>query len=379
MSGSRHTSGSSGSSSNSSSSRMRNPTTASHDDNDKGAEEEGPPLRPPPPINVASMSASRPSDKTKNAPPTKDRDGFELISRRPIQWTKKTRMTKRTTKHRHGDSNDDDNDNFVDITYHVSYDDACARLAFHRPHILHAFRPQTIRELQQALEMATEDPYIGVILLTSNNVPEHYTPAFCVGGDQTVRSNDGGYQDGTEVQPKLRVLDLQIQMRRCPKPILAVVDGYAIGGGHILHMVADLTLASTRSVFGQTGPRMGSFDAGYGSTHAARMMGQKKARELWFLSKFYNAEEAVRMGLINDCYPVEELDGRVAQWVRRMVMNSPTALACCKAALNADEDGAAGIQQMGGELTRLFYKSRESQEGRDAFLERRAPHFRSKL
>ena len=181
------------------------------------------------------------------------------------------------------------------------------------------------------------------------------------------------------MQPKLRVLDLQVQMRRCPKPIMAVVDGYAIGGGHILHMVADLTLASDRSVFGQTGPRMGSFDAGYGSTHAARLMGQKKARELWFLSRFYNAAEAYQMGMINAHYPIGELDGRVAQWVRRMVMNSPTALACCKAALNADQDGAAGILQMGGELTRMFYKSAESQEGRDAFLQKRAPDFRSKL
>ncbi len=309
--------------------------------------------------DVASMSAARKS--SPNAPPTKHRDGFELISRQPIQWTPPEATT-----------------SFQDITYDISINDACARIAFHRPQILHAFRPQTIREIQMALERATEDPRIGVIILTSNNVSE-YTPAFCAGGDQTVRSNDGGYQDGTEVQPKLRVLDLQIQMRRCPKPILAVVDGYAIGGGHILHMVADMTIASDRSVFGQTGPRMGSFDAGYGSTHAARLIGQKRARELWFLAKFYDAQEAVAMGLINAVYPLKELEGRTAQWVRRMVMNSPTALACCKAALNADEDGGAGIMQMGGELTRLFYKSAESQEGRDAFLQKRAPQFRSKL
>mmetsp|Transcript_74329 Transcript_74329/g.215413 ORF Transcript_74329/g.215413 Transcript_74329/m.215413 type:complete len:313 (-) Transcript_74329:52-990(-) len=307
--------------------------------------------------DVASMSAARKA--SKNAPPTKHRDGFHLISQSPIQWTPHPKS-------------------FQDITYHTSKEDACARIAFNRPQILHAFRPQTIREIQMALELATEDPTVGAIVLTSNNVP-HFTPAFCAGGDQTVRSNDGGYQDGTEVQPKLRVLDLQIQMRRCPKPILAVVDGYAIGGGHILHMVADLTIASDRSVFGQTGPRMGSFDAGYGSTHAARLMGQKRARELWFLSRFYDAKEAEEIGLINAAFPVEELEGRTAQWVRRMVMNSPTALACCKAALNADEDGGAGIMQMGGELTRLFYKSAESQEGRDAFLEKRAPRFRSKL
>ena len=310
---------------------------------------------------VASMSAAR--DPSKTAMPTKHRDGFDLIPRTEIQWKNDDRHSQK----------------FQDITYHISESDYCARIAFNRPEVLHAFRPQTIRELQQSLELATEDPRVAVIVLASNNIPTKVTPAFCAGGDQTVRSNDGGYQDGTEVQPKLRVLDLQIQMRRCPKPILAVVDGYAIGGGHILHMVADLTIASDISVFGQTGPRMGSFDAGYGSTHMARLVGQKRAREFWFLSRYYDAKEAYEMGLINAYYPRSELEGRVAQWVRRMAMNSPTAIACCKAALNADEDGAAGIMQLGGELTRMFYKSKESQEGRDAFLEKRAPNFRSKL
>jgi naphthoate synthase len=308
--------------------------------------------------NVASMSAAR--NPSKTAPPTKHRDGFDLIPRTPIEWI-------------------EEDASFQDITYHISESDYCARIAFNRPQVLHAFRPQTIRELQRSLERATEDPRVAVIVLTSNNIPEEVTPAFCAGGDQTVRSNDGGYQDGTEVQPKLRVLDLQVQMRRCPKPILAVVDGYAIGGGHILHMVADLTIASDVAVFGQTGPRMGSFDAGYGSTHMARLIGQKRARELWFLCNYYDAKEACDMGLINAYYPREDLEGRVAQWVRRMAMNSPTAIACCKAALNADEDGAAGIMQMGGEMTRMFYMSKESQEGRDAFLQKRAPKFRSKL
>jgi naphthoate synthase len=312
---------------------------------------------------VASMSAAR--NPSKTAPPTKHRDGFELISRAPIQWKTEQHQQQQYT--------------FQDITYQISTEDQCARIAFNRPHVLHAFRPQTIREVQQALEIATEDPRVGVILLASNNDSSEFTPAFCAGGDQTVRSNDGGYQDGSEVQPKLRVLDLQVQMRRCPKPIVAVVDGYAIGGGHILHMVADLTIASEVAIFGQTGPRMGSFDAGYGSTHMARLIGQKRAREMWFLCKYYSAEEALQMGLINAYYPRAELEGRVAQWVRRMIMNSPTAIACCKAALNADQDGAAGILQMGGELTRLFYMSKESQEGRDAFLEKRAPNFRSKL
>jgi naphthoate synthase len=269
---------------------------------------------------------------------------------------------------------------FQDITYDVSSRDLCARIAFDRPEKLHAFRPNTIREIQRALEHATDDnERVAVILLTSNMQTDQYTPAFCAGGDQSVRSSDGGYQDGTEMAPKLRVLDLQIQMRRCPKPIVAVVSGYAIGGGHILHMLCDITIAADNAVFGQSGPRMGSFDAGYGCIHAADLIGQKRARELWFLCRYYSASEALAMGLINACCPSHELDGITAQWVRRMVMNSGTAIACCKASLNAAQDGAAGIAQMGGELTRLFYLSKESQEGRDAFLEKRAPRFRSKL
>lgn len=308
--------------------------------------------------DVASMSAAR--NPSKTAPPTRDRDGFSLISTEPIVYD--------VTHPRV----------FTDITYQISTTEGCARIAFDRPEVLHAFRPQTIREIQQALELAVDDPRVGVIVLGSN-ISDAYTPAFCAGGDQRVRANAGGYQDGTEVQPKLRVLDLQIQMRRCPKPILAVVRGYAIGGGHILHMLADLTLAGEDAIFGQSGPRMGSFDAGYGSTHMARLVGQKRAREIWFLCRYYTAQEAFEMGLINAVYTNEELEGRVAQWIRRMMMNSPTAIACCKAALNADQDGAAGIAQMGGELTRLFYMNEESQEGRNAFLEKRAPRFRSKL
>jgi len=307
------------------------------------------------------MSAAR--NPSKTAPPTRDRDGFSLISQAPIVY----------------DVRPPESQSFSDITYEVSTKDMVARIAFDRPEVLHAFRPRTIREIQQAMELATEDASVGVIILTSNIQEDMFTPAFCAGGDQRVRHNDGGYQDGSEAAPKLRVLDLQVQMRRCPKPIIAVVQGYAIGGGHILHMVADLTLAADNAVFGQTGPRMGSFDAGYGSTLMARLIGQKRAREMWFLCRYYTAQEASEMGLINAWYPTAELEGHVAQWVRRIIMNSPTAIACCKAALNADQDGSVGIAQMGGELTRLFYMSKESQEGRDAFIGKRAPNFRSKL
>lgn len=264
---------------------------------------------------------------------------------------------------------------FIDITYQVSTSDQCARIAFNRPEVLHAFRPRTINEVRRALEMAQDDTRVGVILLSSEIIEER-TPAFCAGGDQTVRSSQGGYDDGTEEAPRLRVLDLQIQMRRCPKPIIAVVRGYAIGGGHILHMVSDITLAGSDAVFGQTGPRMGSFDAGYGSTCMARLVGEKKAREMWYLCKYYSAQEAREMGLINAVFDVDELEGEVARWVRRMIMNSPTALACIKAAINADQDGSAGIALMGGHLTRLFYMSEEGQEGREAYLEKRAPQFR---
>jgi naphthoate synthase len=314
--------------------------------------------------DVASMAAAR--NPSKTAPASASRDGFDLIPRVPIVW-------------------DDDctvKFHFQDITYHKSTADMCSRIAFNRPSILHAFRPTTIREIQRAVEDSADDINVGVIILTSNIFENNYTPAFCAGGDQTVRSDEaGGYQDGTEQAPaKLRVLDLQVQMRRCPKPVLCIVRGYAIGGGHILHMCADLTLASKETaVFGQTGPRMGSFDAGYGCSIAADLIGQKRARELWFLCRYYDATEAASIGLINACYPEVDLDGRAAQWVRRMIHNSPTAIACCKASLNAHQDGAAGVAQLGGELTRLFYLSKESAEGRHAYLERRAPNFRSKL
>eukprot|EP00551_Chaetoceros_affinis_P007839 CAMPEP_0203674236 /NCGR_PEP_ID=MMETSP0090-20130426/15425_1 /ASSEMBLY_ACC=CAM_ASM_001088 /TAXON_ID=426623 /ORGANISM="Chaetoceros affinis, Strain CCMP159" /LENGTH=317 /DNA_ID=CAMNT_0050540061 /DNA_START=33 /DNA_END=983 /DNA_ORIENTATION=+ len=308
--------------------------------------------------SVASMSAAR--NPSPTAPPTKLRDGFHLIPSTPIIYD-----VDLTSTH-----------NFTDITYKISQSDRCARLAFNRPQVLHAFRPKTINELRRALELATDDIRVSVILFSSEMSPDR-TPAFCAGGDQVVRSENGGYDDGTEEVPRLRVLDLQIQMRRSPKPIIAVVRGYAVGGGHILHMMSDLTIAGDDAVFGQTGPRMGSFDAGYGSVHMARLVGQKKAREMWFTCKFYDAKDALDMGLINAVYKVDELEGNVARWVRRIAMNSPTGIACTKAALNADQDGAAGVALLGGHLTRLFYMSEEGKEGRAAYLEHRAPDFHS--
>lgn len=325
-------------------------------------------------IDVASMSASR--NPSKTALPTVLRDGFHLISRKPIVWDVDCTY-----------SNNNSNMNnislqFEDITYHKSTKDMCCKIAFNRPEILNAFRPKTIREIQYALEDSVDDINVGVIILTSNINTDQYTSSFCSGGDQNVRNDiAGGYQDGTEKAPaKLRVLDLQIQMRRCCKPIICVVRGYAIGGGHILHMCSDITLASKEyAIFGQTGPRMGSFDAGYGCTIAADLIGQKRAKELWFLCRYYDSIQAKNMGLINDYYNDNELDGYTAQWIRRIIHNSPTAIACCKASLNAKQDGDAGLAQVGGELTRLFYLSKESAEGRKAFLEKRAPNFRSNL
>lgn len=310
-----------------------------------------------------NMQAGR--DPSPTAPPRVERDGFHLVPNTPIVW----------------DQDCSHSEHLPDIRYHKSTADHCAQIAINRPEVLHAFRPRTIRSIQRALEDATDDPRVSVILLTSQPDDDHYTPAFCAGGDQRVRHGPGGgYQDGSEAGPaKLRVLDLQVQMRRCPKPIVAVVRGYAVGGGHILHMVADLTLASDNAVFGQTGPRMGSFDAGYGCTAAVSLMGMKRAKELWFLCKYYSAPQALQMGLVNAVFPDAQLEQGVAQWVRRMASMSPTAMAGCKAACHASVDGAVGISLMGGELTRLFYQSAEGQEGHKAYMEKRVPDFRSKL
>ena len=255
---------------------------------------------------------------------------------------------------------------YGDIRYEVA--DGIAKLTISRPEVRNAFRPRTLFELQDAFERARSDPSVGVIVLTGEG-PE----AFCSGGDQRIRGEDG-YVDDDGVG-RLNVLDLQIQMRRLPKPVVAMVAGYAIGGGHVLHVVCDLTIAADNARFGQTGPKVGSFDGGYGSGLLARSVGQKKAREIWFLCEQYGAEEAVRLGLVNTVVPLEELEEQTVAWCRRMLEHSPLALRMLKASLNAADDGLAGIHQLAGDATLLYYLSEEAQEGKQAFLERRRPAF----
>jgi naphthoate synthase len=222
--------------------------------------------------------------------------------------------------------------------------------------------------MSHALHDARDDERIGVIILTGAG-----RQAFCSGGDQKIRG-EAGYKDQNGVN-RLNVLDFQRQIRTCPKPVIAMVAGYAVGGGHILHLICDLTIAADNAIFGQTGPKVGSFDGGYGSSYLARIVGQKKAREIWFLCRFYNAQEALNMGLVNKVVPYARLERETIQWCREILMNSPIALRCLKAALNADCDGQAGLQELAGNATMLFYMSAEGQEGRNAFNEKRKPDF----
>ncbi|MDQ6774485.1 MAG: 1,4-dihydroxy-2-naphthoyl-CoA synthase [Candidatus Dormibacteraeota bacterium] len=243
-----------------------------------------------------------------------------------------------------------------------------AKVTINRPEVRNAFRPKTLFELSRAFDIARDDPEIGVIILTGAG-----DEAFCSGGDQRVRGSDG-YVDERGVG-RLNVLDLQIQIRRTPKPVVAMVAGYAIGGGHVLHVVCDLTIAADNAVFGQTGPRVGSFDGGYGSGLLARIVGQKKAREIWFLCEQYSAEEALRMGLVNRVVPLARLEEETLAVARKMLEHSPLALRMLKAGLNAADDGLAGIQQLAGDATLLYYLSEEAQEGRDAYVQKRKPDF----
>src|SRR3982074_2147490 len=255
---------------------------------------------------------------------------------------------------------------FQDIKY--EHFEGIAKVTINRPEVRNAFRPETVSEMQEAFSHARDDSSIGVVLLTGEG-PD----AFCSGGDQRIRG-DGGYVDPAGV-PRLNVLDLQRQIRVLPKPVIAVVAGYAIGGGHVLHVVCDLTIAADNAKFGQTGPRVGSFDGGYGAGLLARIVGQKKAREIWFLCEQYDAQQALDMGLVNKVVPLAALEKETVAWARRMLELSPLALRMLKAGLNAADDGLAGIQQLAGDATLLYYLSEEAQEGRDAYVERRKPDF----
>jgi len=254
-----------------------------------------------------------------------------------------------------------------DVLYHQC--EGIARITINRPEVRNAFRPETVMELAQAFTHAHHDPGVGVIILTGQG-----SEAFCSGGDQRVRGEEGGYKDSRGTQ-HLNVLDLQMQIRRLPKPVIAMVAGYAIGGGHILHLVCDLSIAAENARFGQTGPRVGSFDAGFGAGLMARTVGMKKAKEIWFLCRQYDAAEALQMGLVNTVVPVDRLEEETVAWCRKILELSPTALRILKAGFNADTDGLAGIQELAGNATGLFYMTEEGREGRDAFLEKRKPDF----
>jgi naphthoate synthase len=243
-----------------------------------------------------------------------------------------------------------------------------AKITICRPEVHNAFRPLTVMEMRRALDMAREDPEVGVIILTGEG-----GKAFCSGGDQKIRG-DAGYVDEGGVH-RLNVLDFQREIRTCPKPVVAMVAGWAIGGGHVLHVICDLTIAAENARFGQTGPKVGSFDGGYGSSYLARIVGQKKAREIWFLCRQYDAQEALEMGLVNIVVPLDKLEDTTLEWCREMLQHSPLALRCLKAGLNADCDGQAGLQELAGNATLLYYMSEEGQEGRNAFVEKRKPDF----
>ena len=257
---------------------------------------------------------------------------------------------------------------FEDIIYEKA-DEGIARVTINRPEVRNAFRPQTVKEMKQAFDDARDDAGIGVIILTGAG-----DLAFCSGGDQRVRGEAGYVDEGGTA--RLNVLDLQRQIRTIPIPVIAVVKGYAVGGGHVLHMMCDLTIAADNAIFGQTGPKVGSFDGGYGAAYMARIVGQKKAREIWYLCRQYDAQQALDMGLVNTVAPLDSVDEEAVQWCREILANSPMAIRCLKAALNADCDGQAGLQELAGNATLLFYMTQEGQEGKNAFLEKRSPEFR---
>lgn len=263
--------------------------------------------------------------------------------------------------------------NYEDILYHKI--DGIAKITINRPHKRNAFRPKTVFELYDAFCDAREDTNIGVVLFTGAGPHTDGKYAFCSGGDQSVRGK-AGYVDDAGI-PRLNVLDLQRLIRSMPKVVIALVAGYAIGGGHVLHLICDLTIAADNAIFGQTGPKVGSFDGGFGASYLARVVGQKKAREIWFLCRQYNAEQALDMGLVNTIVPVEQLEAEGIQWAQEILEKSPTAIRCLKSAFNADCDGQAGLQELAGNATLLYYMTEEGSEGKQAFLEKRPPNFRT--
>ena len=255
---------------------------------------------------------------------------------------------------------------FEDIRYEKA--EGIAKITINRPERRNAFRPLTVDEMRRALQEARDDASIGVIILTGEG--EH---AFCSGGDQKIRG-DAGYADNHGVE-RLNVLDFQREIRNCPKPVIAMVAGWAVGGGHVLHVLCDLTIVADNAKFGQTGPRVGSFDGGFGSSYLARIVGQKKAREIWFLCRTYDAKQALEMGLVNTVVPYAELEIETVKWCREILDKSPLAIRCLKSAMNADCDGQAGLQELAGNATLLYYMTEEGQEGRNAFVEKRKPDF----
>lgn len=260
---------------------------------------------------------------------------------------------------------------YSDIEYHVA--EGIAKITINRPEVRNAFRPQTLFELARAFDQARDDDQVGVIILTGKG-----DKAFCSGGDQRIRGDDGYIGDDDVAHKgigRLNVLDLQVQIRRTPKPVVAMIAGYAVGGGHVLHVVCDLSIAAENARFQQTGPKVGSFDGGYGSGLLARHVGQKRAREIWFLCRQYDAATALDWGLVNAVVPIEELEIETVQWCREMLEHSPLALRMLKASLNAADDGLAGVQQLAGDATLLFYMTQEAQEGRDAYVAKRKPDF----
>lgn len=256
---------------------------------------------------------------------------------------------------------------YEDILFEKT-EDGIAKITINRPQVRNAFRPETVIEMQEAFDKCRNDPQIGVVILTGSG-----TDAFCSGGDQKIRGDEGYV--GLDGVPRLNVLDLQKQIRSLPKPVIAMVAGYAVGGGHVLHIVCDLTIAADNAKFGQVGPKVGSFDGGLGSSYLARIVGQKKAREIWFLCRMYDAEQALEMGLVNHVVPLDELETETLKWCREILRHSPLALRCLKTALNADCDGQVGLLDMAGNATLLYYMTEEAQEGRKAFVEKRRPDF----